>query len=182
MALKEKALKRLTEKLAAAQVHWALGGDYALTLRGEETAWHSFELLTDAASAAAADKVLTKLGMRHEEDAAPAAFRCAYHFDGADILLTAGPAATVEGQALRLRLDAAAAAEKVAVLGAQVPLLRLEDQLVLSVLQGDEAGARRVAALLKKTGIDMDRVRGCTEEPLPEAILTDIAALMEAEG
>lgn len=67
-----------------------LSGEYALVLRGAEADWHGFELLVNMDSFAAADKVLTRLGMRHEEQG-PAEAAVSYHFDGADILLLAGP-------------------------------------------------------------------------------------------
>jgi len=113
MALKEKALKRLAEKLNNAHITWALYGDYVKVLRGEEAAWHGFELTVSSADAEAADKILTRLGMRHEE--APG--KIAYHFDGADILLNT---ALVEG------FSADAVGETATVLGVSVPLLKKE--------------------------------------------------------
>ena len=108
MALKEKALKRLTEKLNAAGVVWGVYGDFVRAQRGEDVAWHGFELMTGPDQLAAADKVLTRLGMRHEE-----AGGIAYHFDGADVLLTVSDTFTAAD------LDGT-----ITVLGVAVPVLR----------------------------------------------------------
>ena len=113
MALKEKALKRLADKLNNAHITWALYGDYAKVLRGEDVAWHGFELTVSATEVEAADKILTRLGMRHEE----APTRIAYHFDGADILLNT---------ALIDAFSAEQIGESAAVLGVSVPLLKKE--------------------------------------------------------
>lgn len=133
MALKEKALKRLAEKLKAAGVAWVLSGDYALQLRGVDTEWHGFELMVTMDAYEKADKVLTRLGMRHEEEG-PAEKAVAYHFDGADILLLAGPRdieVQAEGEA--------------AVLGVPVPLLKVSEQM--KQLTG--AGKAELAAKLQ---------------------------------
>ena len=82
MAVKEKALRRLADKLNAAGVQWAIGGDWLLCQRGEKAAWHEFEIFVTPGEQEKADKVLTKLGMRNEE-----ADAVAFHFDGADIHL-----------------------------------------------------------------------------------------------
>ena len=118
MALKEKALKRLAEKLNAAGVPWVLSGDYALVLRGIDAQWHGFELITDTASVEQVDRILTRLGMRHEEDA-PVCRTVSYHFDGADVQLLCGPDVTLTSDM------------QVAVLGVSVPLLAPDQQLRL---------------------------------------------------
>lgn len=113
MALKEKALKRLAEKLNAAGIPWALTGDYAAVLRGGEAQWHGFELQVNREQAAAADKILTRLGMRHEVEGA-AVITVDYHFDGADIRLVC-----VDGP---VKSDIS-----VPVLGVPVPLLAAKE-------------------------------------------------------
>lgn len=119
---------------------WALSGDYALKLRGIDTDWHVFELLTEETAFEAADKVLTRLGMRHEEEG-PAAHAVSYHFDGADILLLAGQ---VAGDA-----PVAVEADQTAtVLGVEIPLLKAEEQLRVLEAAGKEKQAEALRALL----------------------------------
>lgn len=107
MALKEKALKRLAEKLDARGVAWAAGGAWARCQRGQAETYHRFDIYVAEADAAAADAALSRLGLRSPISEAP--FRCAYHFDGADVTLTALPALATDGEATAL--------------GAAVPLL-----------------------------------------------------------
>lgn len=87
MALKEKALRRLGEKLTAAGIPFAAGGEWLLCQLGQSSTYHTFDIVVSTADAARADKVLTKLGMRHEQPGG--IFRCHYHFDGADVTLLA---------------------------------------------------------------------------------------------
>lgn len=108
MALKEKALKRLAEKLNSAGLVWAAGGDWALCQRGLKEQYHCFEIAAE--DPGAADAILTRLGMRHAEEAGTGLL-ASYHFDGADVLLRAGA------------LQPSAIGETVTVLGQAVPLL-----------------------------------------------------------
>lgn len=84
MALKEKALRRLAEKMAKKNIPWCAEGDWARSMRDPSTSWHGFDILVAAADLEKADQVLTRLGMREE---APDALH--FHFDGADITLRA---------------------------------------------------------------------------------------------
>ena len=127
MAIKEKALKRLAEKLNAAGVVWALGGDYLAAQKGADVAWHGFELYTTADSLPKADKVLTRLGMKTPHDTAEGFF-CEYHFDGADIALT------VPGEGAAWQFTADRVAETITVLGVPVPCLSLADAAAAAVL------------------------------------------------
>ena len=86
MALKEKALRRLGEKLSAANIPFAAGGEWLHCQLGQSAVYHTFDIVVSSADAARADKVLTKLGMRQEQPAPDGVFRCHYHFDGADYL------------------------------------------------------------------------------------------------
>ncbi len=113
MALKEKALKRMAEKLNAANITWAVGGDWLMNLRGQKAEWHQFDVVVLESDRAAADKLLTKMGMRFLHEEAPV-FRCDYHFDGADIVMCSGVSFTAED-----------IEERVTVLGASVPVLTL---------------------------------------------------------
>lgn len=114
MALKEKALKRLSEKMTAAGIVWAAGGDWLLSVKGIKPTFHQFDIV--AADAEKADQVLTRLGMRHVAASGPV-FVCDYHFDGADIRLYAGEP---------LGFSAEDIAEDMTVLGAQVHALSPE--------------------------------------------------------
>jgi len=67
MALKEKALRRLGEKLTAANIPFAAGGEWLRCQLGQSAVYHTFDIVVSSADAARADKVLTKLGMRQEE-------------------------------------------------------------------------------------------------------------------
>ncbi len=113
MALKEKALKRMAEKLNAAKITWAVGGDWLKNLRGQKADWHQFDVVILESDREKADKVLTKMGMRALHEETPV-FRCDYHFDGADIAMMAGVAFSAED-----------IEEHVTVLGADVPVLSL---------------------------------------------------------
>lgn len=113
MALKEKALRRLGDKLTAANIPFAAGGEWLLCQLGQSTVYHTFEIVVSSADAARADKVLTKLGMRQEQSAPNGAFRCHYHFDGADVtLLAVDTPLVLGGEAI--------------VLGVRIPLLTAE--------------------------------------------------------
>lgn len=110
MALKEKALRRLGEKLTAANIPFAAGGEWLRCQLGLSSVYHTFDIVVSAPDAAHADKVLTKLGMRQEQSAPDGTFRCHYHFDGADVTLFSVDAPLdVSGEAV--------------VLGVRIPLL-----------------------------------------------------------
>ena len=110
MALKEKALRRLGEKLTAANIPFAAGGEWLHCQLGQSAVYHTFDFVVSSADAARADKVLTKLGMRQEQPAPDGVFCCHYHFDGADVtLLAADVALETSGSAV--------------VLGTSIPLL-----------------------------------------------------------
>lgn len=175
MAVKEKALKRLAEKLNAAGVPWAVGGDWLLTQLGAGEKWHTFQLYTDYAHAAAADKVLTRLGMKSGEKDDGAAFTCEYHFDGADIALTAGPAVLTapDGSVFHTAFDEGSCAGECTVLGACVHLMPAEDWLVYTAVTGRAEIAERLTALLREKGCDRERFAHAVAEPLPAA-LTDL--------
>lgn len=110
MALKEKALRRLGEKLTAANISFAAGGEWLRCQLGKSAIYHTFDIVVSSADAARADKVLTKLGMRQEQPAPDGVFHCHYHFDGADVtLLAADVTLETSGSAV--------------VLGTSIPLL-----------------------------------------------------------
>lgn len=175
MAMKEKALRRLADKLNAAGIPWAIGGSWLLVQKGISDTYHDFDIFVSTADAARADKVLSKLGMRSEvseEDG----FRAAYHFDGADIELNAWQ--HVSG--VPVHFDAACVAEDTAVLGAAVHLMHLEDWLVLYTLMGRDSKAEAVTAYLKANGMaHPERLTQAVDGPLPEAAAARIKQLTE---
>lgn len=174
MALKEKALKRLTEKLTAAGVPFVLGGDWLLAQRGVLQAYHGFDVLTPPECAAAADRVLTRLGMRSEAEERVGCFRASYHFDGADVDLWAGMA--FEG-GLRAVIGEDSVSERVPVFGAQVPLGRVEDWLVWDSLAGRDSRAEACFAYFADRAPDRERFTACVDGPLPEALAKRIETL-----
>ena len=117
MALKEKALRRLGEKLTAANIPFAAGGEWLRCQLGQSAVYHTSDIVVSSADAARADKVLTKLGMRQEQPAPDGVFRCHYHFDGADVTLLA---ADVTLLAADVTLETSGSA---IVLGTSIPLL-----------------------------------------------------------
>ena len=121
MALKEKALRRLAERLNAAGVVWAAGGEWLMCQHGIGESYHQFDIVVSEEDAARADQILSKLGMRTPHPDSADAFRCDYHFDGADIALAAG--LSVDGQPLPFSAEDVAGSA--AVLGATVPLMAL---------------------------------------------------------
>lgn len=102
MALKEKALRRLGEKLTAANIPFAAGGEWLHCQLGQSAVYHTFDIVVSSADAARADKVLTKLGMRQEQPAPDGVFRCHYHFDGAAVTLETSGSAVVLGTSIPL--------------------------------------------------------------------------------
>ena len=176
MALKEKALKRLTEKLTAAGVPFVLGGSWLLTQRGVLPEYHDFDVLTAPEQAAAADRVLSRLGMRSEAQERDGCFHAAYHFDGADIDLCAGMA--FDG-GLRAVIDAGSEAEKTPVLGAQVPVGWVEDWLVWYSLMGRDSRAEACLRYFAEHAANRERFTACVDGPLPEALT---ARIREAIG
>ena len=56
MALKEKALRRLGEKLTAANIPFAAGGEWLHCQLGQSAVYHTFDIVVSAADAARADK------------------------------------------------------------------------------------------------------------------------------
>ena len=141
MALKEKALRRLADKLNAAGITWAAGGEWLLCRHGLTQSYHQFDIIIAEQDAAAADKILSRLGMRSPVEGAPDAFRCDYHFDGADIAVTAGMVAG--GQ--KIPFGPEDVEETVTVLGASVPVMRLSAWQTIYTLQGKARLAELIA-------------------------------------
>lgn len=167
MALKEKALRRLADKLNAAGVTWAAAGDWMLTQIGAGDVYHQFDLIVAEKDLAAADKVMTRLGMKTEHPD-EATFHCDYHFDGADISMRTPW--VVNGQ-YHMQFDAASIAQDATVLGARVPLLHPEDWFVLCALAGDAKSTSALSAWFAANGIaHPDRFTLAVAEPLPDSV------------
>ena len=79
MALKEKALRRLAEKLDARGIPFAVGGDWMRCQLGQADAWHDFEVYVRPEDLDRTAQVLARLGMPAGENA--------WHFDGAEVRL-----------------------------------------------------------------------------------------------
>ncbi|MGN0779294.1 MAG: hypothetical protein ACI4MJ_09125 [Aristaeellaceae bacterium] len=142
MALKEKALRRLADKLNAAGIVWAAGGEWLLCYRGLTPSYHQFDIIIAQQDAERADHILSRLGMRSPVTDVPDAFRCDYHFDGADIAVTAGM--TAGGQCIPFGPEDIA--ETVTVLGASVPVMHLSAWQTIYALQGKTRLAELIAA------------------------------------
>lgn len=172
MAVKEKALRRLAEKLHTTDVTWAVGAGYLLQCKGVADGYHGFDMLIAQEDVEKADKVLSRLGMR-SEDAASDTFHCTYHFDGADVDVRAP--FVVEGK-YHLRFNKASVAEQVKVLGVQVPLMYLEDWYVLYALWGRTRQVEQLAAYFQQHGVQHpERFQQVVQEPLPEEMQRAIA-------
>ena len=166
MALKEKALKRLTEKLTAAGVDFTLGASWLLCQYDILDTYHDFDVLVPAEQAEQADKVLSRLGMCSERQSQNGCFHGSYHFDGADVDLCGG--LNFSDYGLHAVLNADACSEKRSVLGAQVPLGHLEDWLVWYALMGRESRAQAVLAYLKEQpAVKANRFTDCVDGQLP---------------
>lgn len=166
MALKEKALRRLADKLNAAGVCWAAAGDWMLTQIGAGDVYHQFDIIVAEKDLAAADKVMSRLGMKSEHPDEET-FHCDYHFDGADISMRT----PWKVNGCTMQFDAVSIAQDVNVLGAAVHLLHAEDWYVLSSLAGDAKTADKLAAWFAANGVKHpERFAQAVAEPLPDTI------------
>lgn len=163
----------------AAGIPWAVYGDFMLSLKGISCAWHTFEVMTDEASMAAADKILTRLGMRHETPDGSSAFCCEYHFDGADIRLVCGPAGMQDGRLVHLAMGRNAVSETIPVLGVPVPLLNPMYALVYALLQERDGEAVKIQPLVNMEQATVDDFGGTTVEELPAHCVTKLKCMLE---
>ena len=173
MALKERALRRLADKLNAAGVCWGVGAGWLLAHHGVLDGYHDLDILVAEADTERADRILSRLGMRAPAEAD--GFRCGYHFDGADVDVSAG---MVLGGRYHARFDGASIAGEAEVLGARVALMHLEDWYVYYALMGRES---RVAALERYFAAHPparpERFSQAVAEPLPDALQAKINAI-----
>ena len=181
MALKEKALRRLAEKLNAAGVTWGMGASWLLCQRGILEGYHNFDVMVMESDIDRADRVLTRLGMGGREESGDA-YHGTYHFDGADFDVMAGVILhTPEGE-WHWVFDESAVAGYAEVQGAQVPLMHLEDWYVFYSLIGKEARADAIAQWWGRHGVEHpERFRRVTREPLPRALEEKINLLLKTE-
>ncbi len=168
MALKEKALKRMAEKLNAAGVPYALGAGWLLCQKGILPVYHDFDVTLSPADAQAADRILSRLGMRSEAREEDGCFHASYHFDGADVDLCAG---MVFPCGLKAVFGPDSVSGSVSVFGAPVPMGRLEDWLVWYALAGRAGRTEALVRYFSEHGSDCpQRFRACVDGPLPEAV------------
>lgn len=181
MALKEKALRRLAEKLNAAGVTWGMGASWLLCQQGILEGYHDFDVMVKESDIDRADRVLTRLGMGSRKESGDA-YHAAYHFDGADFDVMAGAVLhTPEGE-WHWVFDESAVAGYAEVQGAQVPLMHLEDWYVFYSLIGKEARADAIAQWWVRHGVEHpERFRRVTREPLPRALEEKINLLLKME-
>ncbi len=139
MALKEKALMRLCEKMQKAAVPFCLTGPWRLSLLDPAAEWHGFDVLTDTAHFPDADRVLTKLGMRQ----AVSDCEVHFHFDGADIQLYG--------------MKDYAPSEQyacVSVLGQSVPVSSAEETYIWALMKEDKKCADMLLAYFQSHTFD----------------------------
>ena len=130
MALKEKAARRLCEKMQKAAIPFVFTGPWMLHLRGADVSWHGFHVVVSRADYEKTDAVLTRLGMRSPVREDPESCETHYHFDGADICLYAGFPSPCPAYAVP---ESPAC---VIVLGTSVPLMSAEDAYAIAALTG----------------------------------------------
>ena len=168
MALKEKALKRMAEKLNAAGVHYSVGASWLLCQKGILDVYHDFDVVVPLAESEAANRVLRRLGMCSGVEMEEGLYRASFHFDGADIDLSAGMCFDC---GLRAVVNEHTAVETVSVLGVPVALGALEDWLVWYALYGRMQRAEAIHGYLKAHGpVRKERFRACVDGPLPEQV------------
>ena len=176
MAFKEKAVKRLAEKLNAAGVHYQLGAGFLMDRLGVCEGFHDVDVFVPAEETAAADKVLTRLGMRSEPTEINGCFRASYHFDGTEVDLCAGMA--FDG-GLTAVLGAESVCETVPFLGTQLPLGYPEDWFVWYALMGREAKVQALENWFRVRGVaHPERFRQCVRGELPESVAARVDQLL----
>ncbi len=140
MALKEKALRRLSDKFHARSIPFALGGEYMMHQRGLLTEWHQFDVYVSRAFWDQASALLSRLGMKSSEHTEESWCEGCFHFDGADITLHAGlPSAG--GISLEIPDSGL---EETDVFGSAVPLMPLADWYAICLITKD---SRNLAVL-----------------------------------
>lgn len=168
MAVKEKALRRMAEKLNAANITWAIGASWLLVHWGVTGSYHDFDIVVAEADVEKADRVLSKLGMKTLEERENGEFHGEYHFDGADIDMRSPY--TLENT-YHMQFDASSIAGETTVLGAAVRLMYLEDWFVLYALMGKTRRVEEIAAYFAAHGVaHPERFGQVIAEPLPAQV------------
>ena len=178
MAFKEKALKRMAEKLNRAGIPYNVGAGWLLCRRGVTDSFHDFDVLVPFSSAEEADRVLSKLGMRSDVSQSGETFRASYHFDGADIDLCAGMGL---GNGLHAVIDANSTEREEIILGVPVRAGYLEDWYVWYTFFGRD----RKTELLEKFFADHppehpERFAACVDGDLPENVIRAVDKLLNS--
>ncbi len=168
MAFKDKALKRMAERLNRARIPYTVGAGWLLYVRGVTDTFHDFDVLVPFDRADEADRVLSGLGMRGEVSRTDRTFRASYHFDGADIDLCAGMDL---GGGLHAVIDGTSASGEETVLGVPVRAGWLEDWYVWYALFGRTAKTEALERYFAEHPPEHpERFSLCTDGPLPEAL------------
>ena len=168
MAFKDKALKRMAEKLNRAGIPYTVGAGWLLCRRGITDSFHDFDVVVPFAQAEAADAVLARLGMRGEVTRGADTFRASYHFDGADIDLCAG---LDLGGGLHAVIGEESCAGEEVLLGVPVRAGHLEDWYVWYSLFGKTQKAEAIEAYFAAhPPAHPERFAACVDGPLPEAL------------
>ena len=175
MAFKDKALRRMAEKLNRAGIPYSVGAGWLLCLRGVTDSFHDFDVIVPFSAAEEADRVLSRLGMRGEVSRGEGTFRASYHVDGADIDLCAGMDL---GSGLHAVIGADSAEREETVLGVPVRAGYLEDWYVWYRLFGRDRKAELLEAYFAEHPPEHpERFTACADGPLPEAVAAAVARL-----
>ena len=176
MAFKEKALKRMAEKLNRAGIPYNVGAGWLLCQRGVTDSFHDYDVLVPFEMAEEADRVLSKLGMRGEVRQGEHSFRASYHFDGADIDLCAGMDL---GSGLLAVIDADSAEREEMILGVPVRAGYLEDWYVWYSLFGrDQKVALLEQYFAEHPPEHPKRFADCVDGPLLEEITRKVNGMI----
>lgn len=178
MAFKDKALKRMAERLNRAGVPYTVGAGWLLCRLGITDTYHDIDVIVPFDAAEAADAVLSRLGMRGDVRQTERTFRASYHFDGADVDLCAGMDL---GGGLYAVPDEGSCAGEVTVLGVPVRVGCPEDWFVWYSLFGRTQKADALARYFDEhPPAHPERFAACADGPLPEDIARRAAAWTNA--
>ncbi len=168
MAVKEKALRRMAEKLNAANICWGIGASWLLFHWGITDSYHDFDIVVADADVEKADRVLSKLGMKTLGEWDNQEFHGEYHFDGADIDMRSP---YILNGTYHMQFNTTSIAGEATVLGATVPLMHLEDWLVLYALMGKTRRVDELTAYFASHApAHPERFGQAIAEPLPAQV------------
>ena len=168
LALKEKALRRLDEKLRKKGIPYAIGGDWLLFTEGLTDSYHTFDVYVPAEHGQAASAVFERLGMCASRQENQDTLEAEYHFDGADFTFHAGFCAMPD---VRICLDDVQNFRHEEIPGASVPVFSLEDAYVIALLCHREQDAALLETHFQAHGVQHpERFLNGAVQPVPEDI------------